>query len=118
MREQSRLGDSGGTAREDDEGSVKVNDESSEDPKTEDKDGDGADDATSGTGDIDGQDDYYSLSGNYERYGGSGSIVRNLQTVSLRAVHLNVTIEGAKAIANWLCSLGAYDVTYAFYTPE
>ena len=106
------------TVDEDEPGSAKIDDETSEDRKPEDKDGDGAAEAASETEDGDDDDDYYSLSGSSERYAGRGSIMRNLQTVSLRAVHLNVTVEGAKAIADWLCSLGAYDVTYAFYIPE
>ena len=104
------------TVDEDDAGAAKIGDDSSEDRKTEGKDDEG--DAVSGTEDMDDEYDYYSLSGNEVRYGGSGSIMRNLQTVSLRAVYLTVTIEGAKAIADWLCSLGAYDITYAFYTDE
>ncbi len=79
-------------------------------------DHDEADDEATGGDDGDCDYDHYELNTDYERYGGNGWIVRGPKTVSLRGGYLNVTAEGAKAIADWLCALGAYDIVYAFDT--
>lgn len=101
---------------EDVEGSVDVDDGAEGDRAIGD-DGDTVADDTSGGDDIDDDDNEpFELNEGYERYGGTGEIIRNSKTVSLRNGQLSVTAEGARAIADWLCALGATDITYAFYT--
>ena len=102
---------------EDDRETVAVDDGMSGNRKIENKDGNG-NAAEQAVGDIDDEEGYYALDKNYERYGGGGSVIRSLNTVVLRGVRFTVTAEGAKAMADWLCMLGAHDITYAFYQYE
>ncbi len=98
-----------------DSGSAKTADDS---PGDSDIDADNADGEAPEADEFDEEDYDYALTAGFERYGARGSSFRNRKTVSFRAVSLNVDAEGARAITDWLCSLGAQEITYAFYVDD